>query len=156
MPDAVVMTPQGLAALREQLEQLENVERPLIVERIKTAREWGDLKENAEYHDAKNSQAMLERKITMLRAKLNDAVAIEVDADSDTAMVGSTVTVTNESNGKEMTYTLVGSAEADASAGLLSVESPVGEALVGTKVGEVAIVETPRGEQRFKVTAVGA
>lgn len=155
MPDAVVMTPQGLAALREELERLENVERPQIIERIKTAREWGDLKENAEYHDAKNAQALLERKITLLRAKLDDAVAVEVDANSDRAMVGSTVTVTNESNGKEVTYTLVGSAEADAAIGLLSVESPVGEALVGSKVGEIAVVETPRGEQRLKVTAVG-
>lgn len=154
MAEANAMTEVGLEALRKEVEELESTGRNEIAARIKTAREWGDLKENAEYHDAKNSQAMLERKITLLRAKLDHAVVVENAGSDGKVAFGSTVQVIDEETGKSATYTLVGEAEASAAEGKISAESPVGRALQGHKPGEVAVIETPRGERRLKVEKV--
>jgi transcription elongation factor GreA len=152
--DANVITAEGLAALKANLAELEGEGRRDIASRIKTAREWGDLKENSEYHDAKNEQAHLETKIARLRERISRAVVVEDEHSSgDVVSFGSTVTVRDEA-GKEQTWTIVSSHEAQASAGRLSAESPVARALTGRRAGEQAIVETPRGRRTFSVVTV--
>jgi transcription elongation factor GreA len=147
------ITAEGLDALRTELEELETTGREQIAAQIKTAREWGDLKENAEYHAAKEAQAHLETRILRLREKLLSAEVVEVKL-SDQASFGSTVEVEDEQTGKTMTYTLVSSTEASPSDGRLSMESPVAGAILGRRAGDVAVVQTPRGERRMKVVSV--
>ena len=150
----VVMTAEALGALKAELEALEGEGRREIAERIKTAREWGDLKENSEYHDAKNDQARLETKILELRDKLVNAEVVEASSGSDEVGFGSRVELRDESSGREVSYTLVSTVEADASTGRLSFDSPVAQALVGARVGDTVAVATPRGERRLVVTAI--
>jgi transcription elongation factor GreA len=154
-PNAI--TAEGLERLRAEVEELETTGRHEGAERIRIAREWGDLKENAEYHDAKNSLALLERRITVLREKLDNAVVVDAaPADGDVVGFGSKVEVVDETSGRTSEYTLVGSTEADLSAGLLSAESPVARALFGAREGDVIAVPAPRGERQLRVTRVGA
>jgi transcription elongation factor GreA len=148
------ITAEGLDALRAELEELETTGREQIAAQIKTAREWGDLKENAEYHAAKEAQAHLETKILRLREKLLGAEVVEVQG-GDEVSFGSTVEVKDEGTGNTVKYTLVSSTEASPSEGKLSMDSPVAGALLGRRAGEVALVQTPRGERRFKVVSVG-
>jgi transcription elongation factor GreA len=148
------ITAEGLDALRAELEELETTGREQIAAQIKTAREWGDLKENAEYHAAKEAQAHLETKILRLREKLLGAEVVEVQG-GDEVSFGSTVEVKDEGTGATVKYTLVSSTEASPSEGKLSMDSPVAGALLGRRAGEVALVQTPRGERRFKVVSVG-
>ncbi len=131
MSEPTVMTAEGLRALRAELAVLESDGRRDIAQRIKTAREWGDLKENAEYHDAKNAQAMLETRIAVLNDQIRTAAVTEPDAGSETVAFGSAVTVRDDATGRETTYTIVSSRDADAAKGLLSVQSPVATALRG-------------------------
>jgi transcription elongation factor GreA len=145
------ITAEGLASLKAEIEELEGPGRERMAKRIKAARELGDLKENAEYHIAKEDQAHLETRIKRLRAKLGSAVVVEVDEDADTFAFGRTAEVLDEESGKTHTWTLVGSAEADASSGRLSAEAPVGLALRDRHVGEAVRVETPRGERVFRI-----
>jgi transcription elongation factor GreA len=148
------ITPEGLEALRAEVEEMETTGRREGAERIRIAREWGDLKENAEYHDAKNSLALLERRITILRERLDKAVVIEPVA-GDVVAFGSTVEVRDEKVGKTSEYKLVGATEADLTKGLLSAESPVAGALIGRRAGDVVKVPTPRGSRELRVTRVG-
>jgi transcription elongation factor GreA len=150
------ITPEGLEALKAEIAHLENVERPAIAERIKTAREWGDLKENAEYHDAKNSQAFLETRIKSLNERLRGATVVEPDTAGAAGEVGfgATVELRDEEAGKTVTYRIVGSTEASLADGKLSVESPVAQALMGSREGAVVAVPTPRGERRYTVLSV--
>ena len=152
----IVMTAEGLKALQAELEQLETVARRQIADRIKTAREWGDLKENSEYHDAKNDQAHLETKILRLREQLLAAEVREVETQTDVVGFGSSVEVEDGKSGKQQTYTLVSAHEADPPAGKLSIDSPMGKALMGTKVGGVARFETPRGIRELKILTITA
>ena len=147
------MTAEGLEALRAEIAELEGPARRAIAEEIKTARGFGDLKENAEYHEAKNAQARLETKILQLRQRLGDARVVEA-AHGDVVGFGSTVELEDEATGKRVTYTLVAGHEASAGEGKLSAESPMATALDGLKSGDVAVVRTPRGERRLKVIAV--
>jgi len=148
---------EGLERLRAEVEELETTGRREGAERIRIAREWGDLKENAEYHDAKNSLALLERRITVLRERLDNAVVVDTDAGADGAVAfGSTVEVVDESTGRPAEYTLVGEAEADVGKGLLSADSPVGRALIGKRVGDVVSVPTPRGSRELRVARLGS
>jgi transcription elongation factor GreA len=147
------ITAEGLDALRAELEELETSGREQIAAQIKTAREWGDLKENAEYHAAKEAQAHLETKILRLREKLLGAEVVEVQGGDEVGF-GSTVEVEDEKTGKTLTYTLVSSTEASPGEGKLSMDSPVAGALIGKSAGQVARVQTPRGERRFKVVSV--
>jgi transcription elongation factor GreA len=147
------MTAEDLEALRTELEELEGSGREQIAAQIKTAREWGDLKENAEYHAAKEAQAHLETRILRLREKLLSAEVVKIEK-TDQAGFGSVVSVEDESNGKSLTYTLVSSREAAPGEGKLSMDSPVAHALIGRRAGDVAVVQTPRGERRFKVVSV--
>jgi transcription elongation factor GreA len=150
------ITPEGLEALKAELEQLETEGRREMAARILAARELGDLKENAEYHIAKEDQAHLETRIKRLQQRLREARVVEAPTgDSDTVLFGSTVTVVDEESGRESTYTIVGPTEADMAAGKLSAESPVAQALMGTKVGKVAVVTTPRGKRRLTVQKLG-
>ncbi len=156
MADRTPVTPEGLVALREELEQLETQGRRDVAERIKTAREWGDLKENAEYHAAKEDQAHLETRIARLTEQLRGAVEVEAPPpDSGEVAFGSTVEFRDETSGKTQTFTLVGSHEASPSEGKLSSESPIAKALVGHRVGDTVTVALPRGERRLAIITVG-
>jgi transcription elongation factor GreA len=154
MPDdAYEMTADGLASLEAEIERLETEERGRIAEEIKTARGHGDLKENAEYHAAKEAQGHLETRILALRHQLTNAMVVEVSG-GDVVAFGSVVTVLDEGTGKETTYSLVAAMEADAAAGRLSVESPVARALRDKSVGDVATVDTPRGQRRLRIVSL--
>src|SRR3954471_3900995 len=126
LSDSVVITAEGLAALQAEPEQLETVARREIAERIKTAREWGDLKENAEYHDAKNDQAHLETKILRIREQLLAAEVREVETQTEVVGFGSTVEV-EDTGGRRTTYTLVSAPEAAPAEGKVSIDSPIGK-----------------------------
>ena len=156
LSEPVVMTAEGLRALQSELEHLETVKRREIAERIKTAREWGDLKENSEYHDAKNDQAHLETKILRLREQLLAAEVREVETQTEVVGFGSCVEIEDAKSGKQQVYTLVSAHEADPPAGKLSIDSPMGKALVGTKVGDTATLETPRGLRELKILGISA
>jgi transcription elongation factor GreA len=149
------MSKSALAEIKAELERLESAERSAIAEQIKTAREFGDLKENAEYHAAKESAALLEAKIVQLQGAIRDAVIVEAsDPVEDGAGYGSTVELQDEEADRKLTYTLVASHEADAGKGLLSMGSPVARALVGARVGETRTIQTPKGERHLKVRAI--
>jgi len=146
------ITAEGIEALREEIAELEGPRRVAMAARIKVAREEGDLKENAEYHIAKEDQAHLETRIKRLRERLKNAVVVEVDAAAaDSFAFGRTAEVLDEAGDKVNTWTLVGSTEADLAAGRLSAESPIGRALMNAEVGKPVEVETPRGKRTFVV-----
>lgn len=154
MPDAggEPITAAGIEELRAELVQLEGPARQEMAARIKVARELGDLKENADYHIAKEDQAHLETRIKRLQERLRNAVVVEVDEDAaDSFAFGRTAEVLDESKGESAEWTLVGSTEADLAQGRLSAESPIGRALLDAPVGATVSVETPRGERSFKV-----
>src|SRR4051794_26750903 len=150
----VLLTPEGLDKLKEEIEHLSTVKRREVAERIKEAREFGDISENSEYDDAKNEQAMLEARIASLEEKLRSASVIDAsELDSDVVRVGSLVSVKDEGSGKSLKYTIVGSTEANPSENKLSNESPVGKALLGRKKGDTAKVQLPNGKNReLKIT----
>lgn len=148
------ITQEGIESLEAEIKELEGPARDQMAERIKAARELGDLKENAEYHIAKDDQAHLETKIKRLRERLRTAVVVEADESStgDTFAFGKTAEIEEVGAGKTHTWTLVGSTEADMSAGKLSAESPVGKALRNVAVGESVDVETPGGTRCYRVS----
>ena len=149
---SVTLTAEGAERMRSELSELTEVKRPEVIARIRTAKEHGDLKENAEYHAAREEQSFLEGRIQALEARLRTAVITEAPAAGEGADIGSTLTV--EADGLESVYMLVGSAEADPKAGRLSVVSPVGRALVGARAGDEVAVETPRGQAMYRVLKV--
>jgi transcription elongation factor GreA len=149
------ITREGLAALRAEIAHLESEGRAAMAVRIKAARELGDLKENAEYHIAKDDQAHLETKIKRLTQRLRAARVVDGTADPEIVGFGSTVLVVDESSGKRHEFTLVGPTEADLKTGRLSSESPVARALVGARAGDTVSVQTPGGERRYLVERVG-
>jgi transcription elongation factor GreA len=153
-PDGEAITPAGLAALEAELEELETVGRRAMAARILAARELGDLKENAEYHIAKDDQAHLETRIKRLRQRLRNAVVVEIDEDEASFAFGRTAEVLDESSGKLHTWTIVGATEANVANGKLSAESPVAKALLGRAPGESVDVQTPRGPRRYTVKRV--
>jgi transcription elongation factor GreA len=149
-----LITADGLRQLESELGALENDGRREIAERIKTAREWGDLKENSEYHDAKNDQAHLETKIARLRERIADAVLVEEDAPTGGVVgLGSTVVV-RDGEGAEETWRIVSSHDAAPREGRLSVESPVATALLGRAPGDELSVTLPRGTRALTVLSV--
>jgi transcription elongation factor GreA len=154
MPKDVILTPEGLANLKAELDELTTRRRREVAARIKEAREFGDISENAEYDDAKNEQAMLEARIASLEDKLRSATVIDAsDLGTDIVGVGSVVHVKDEA-GKSVKYTIVGSAEASPTEMKLSNESPVGKALLGHKRGEEITISTPKGKRRLKITKI--
>ena len=158
MPKEVILTPAGLEELKTKIEHLSTERRREVADRIREAREFGDISENSEYDDAKNEQMMLEKQIAELEEKLRSATVIdEGQVPTDIVSVGTFVHVKDQQSGKSLKYKIVGSAEADPSNGLLSNESPVGKALVGHKRGQVVSVPVPRGPEReLKITKIDA
>jgi transcription elongation factor GreA len=148
------ITPEGLAALDAELATLETDARREMADRLRTARAWGDLKENAEYHDAKNAQAHLETRIQRLRELRRNAVVVEPAAGAGQVGLGVAVTVRDLSSGRESTHTIVSTAESDPAAGKLGIDSPLGRALAGAKPGDEVVFEAPRGERRLAIVSL--
>jgi transcription elongation factor GreA len=155
MPKDVILTPDGLQNLKDELEELSTTKRREVAARIKEAREFGDISENSEYDDAKNEQAMLEQRIAQLEERLRSATVIDAsDLDTDVVRVGSSVNVKDEDTGASSKFLIVGSAEAKPPE-RLSNESPVGKALMGRKKGDVVDVVLPNGKKRqLKITKI--
>ena len=152
----VILTEEGLKQLTDELNHLSTVKREEVAERIRQAREFGDITENSEYDDAKNEQALLEGRIALLQEKLRRArVVKESEIDTDKVSVGSTVTLKDKDSGEKRVYTLVGSAEADPTNARLSNESPVGQAILGKKVGDKVTVPVPVGAINYEIVAIG-
>jgi transcription elongation factor GreA len=156
MPRDTVLTPEGLEELKARIEHLRGDRRREVAERIKEAREFGDIAENSEYDDAKNEQAMLEKQISDLEEKLRNARVInEKDVDTGVVSVGATVHVKDQKTDKSTKFKIVGSAEANPAEARLSNESPVGRALLGHKRGDTVTVPVPRGPARkLKITKI--
>jgi len=158
MPREVVLTRGGYEKLKAEIDLLRTDKRREVAERIKEAREFGDISENAEYDHAKNEQAMLEARIATLEEKLRSASIVDDSKlEKNIVSVGSHVRVKDQKSGKLAAYRIVGSAEADPSDNKLSNESPVGRALIGHKRGDVVTVAVPRGPSRkLKITKIEA
>jgi transcription elongation factor GreA len=157
MPREVILTPEGLEELKLKIERLSTERRREVAERIRAAREFGDIAENAEYDDAKNEQAMLEKQIADLEDKLRSATVIDTPASGDMVTVGVTVHVKDQKTGKSQKFKIVGSAEANPADSKLSNESPVGRALMGRKRNEEVSVPVPKGAARkLKITKIEA
>jgi transcription elongation factor GreA len=142
----------GLEKLHAELDEMTNVRRPEIAQRIHDAKEHGDLSENAEYEDAKNEQAFVEGRIQTLEAMIKNAQLIDEHHSTDHVQIGSTVKVTGEDGEEE--FTIVGSAEAKPAAGKISNESPVGRALLGRKKGDKVVVKVPAGDFTYKILGI--
>jgi transcription elongation factor GreA len=145
------ITAAGIEELEAELAELEGPRRIEMAERIRVARELGDLKENADYHTAKDDQSLMETRIKRLQARLRNAVVVEASEGGDIFAFGRTAEVLDESKDEAVTWTLVGSTEANLAEGKLSAESPIGQALMDAAVGTTVAVETPRGSKTFKV-----
>lgn len=152
--DDLLMTRADYEKLEREIGELETSARSEMAERIKAARELGDLKENAEYHDAKDAQAILETRILRLRDQLTRAQVVEADGGGDAVAFGSEVEVADRDSGRRTTYTLVSAVDADAAAGRLSLESPVAQALVGARTGDVVEIPTPKGTRTLEVISI--
>jgi len=152
----VPMTLAGETALREELQQLKTVERPRIVQAIAEAREHGDLKENAEYHAAREQQGFCEGRIQEIESKLSEAQVIDITTIPYTGKVifGTTVTIINCDTDEELTYRIVGEDEADVKSGLISVTSPIARGLVGKSEGDDVTIRTPGGDVDYEIDKV--
>jgi transcription elongation factor GreA len=150
-----ILTESGRRKLEEELEHLKGTKRKEVAERIRQAKEYGDLFENAEYDDAKNEQAFVEGRILLLEQMLRNARVIDSNAADGTAVaVGSTVRVRDVAAGDEISYTIVGTAEADPMRDMISNESPVGQALIGRKKGETVTVRVPAGTLKYTILEI--
>jgi len=152
MSDVAYYTVEGLKKVRDELEQLEHVERPRVTKEIADARDKGDLSENAEYHAAKEEQSLLEFKIAQMKNTLSKARLIdESQLDASKVLALSIVKIKNIDNNMEFEYTLVADAISDLSKGKLSVNSPIGKGLLGLKVGDIAEIQVPNGKMKFEI-----
>ena len=157
MAKEVILTKEGYEKLKQEIEYLSTEKRREVAERIRTAREFGDIAENSEYDDAKNEQALVEHRIALLEERLLSARVIEKkDVAKDVVSVGSRVKLRDMGAGKTVEYRIVGSAEANPAESKLSNESPVGRAILGKKKGEVVEVTAPRGALKFKILDIKA
>ncbi len=152
----VPITVEGADALRDELKHLKNIERPRITKAIAEARAHGDLKENAEYHAAKEEQGLSEARIRDIEAKLSNAQIIDVTSlpQSDKVIFGATVVLYDTETEKEVRYRIVGEDEADITKGLLSVASPIARAIIGKRESDEVEVQTPGGQKEFEVLEV--
>lgn len=152
----VPMTVPGEAALRAELEDLKKVQRPRIVEAIAEARAHGDLKENAEYHAAREQQSFTEGRIQEIEGKLSHAQVIDVSKipEGDKVIFGVTVTIINLDSDASVTYTIVGDDESDIKQSKISYQSPIARALIGKEIGDVVVVKTPSGEVEYEIDNV--
>lgn len=149
-----LLTREGYEKHEKEFEYLKTVKRKEIAEKIKEARSFGDLSENAEYDEAKNEQAQVEERIALLDHMLNNAKIIEENGNSKEVTVGSSIVLKDPETGEEMEYTIVGSAESDPLKGRISNESPVGAAVLGHAVGDEIEVETPGGTVTYQLTEI--
>lgn len=147
-----VLTPEGLEKLEKELKQLKSVDRPAVIKRIADARELGDLSENADYHDAREQQSFIEGRIKDIEEIIRNSDVVAGGGEKGTVQLGSEVTV--ETGGNKFNYEIVGSNEADPLEGKISLESPVGAALMGRKVGDKVTAETPNGGVEYKIIEV--
>lgn len=154
MTEKIYMTQKGYDKAKDRLNLLKTQKRPEITEKIKNARGFGDLTENAEYDAARNEQAMIEGEILELEAKLKIAEIIIECQDKETVTIGCRVQVYDEEFKETIEYEVVGTAEADARQNRISNESPFGKGLIGKKVGETAVISAPKGQIRLKVLAI--
>ena len=156
MNSKVPLTKSGADNLNIELRELKSVRRPKVIQAIAEAREHGDLKENAEYHAAREEQGFIEGRVKDIEGKLSNAQIIDVTIMKDTGRVifGTTVVVYDEEADKEITYQIVGEDEADIKEGKISYSSPVAMALIGKEVDDVAIVKAPNGEKELEIVAV--
>jgi transcription elongation factor GreA len=153
----VILTAQGYKKLSQEIEYLQNEKRREVAERIRVAREFGDIAENAEYDDAKNEQAMLEHRIAQLEERLLSArVITKKEISKDSVSVGATVRLRDIAANKTVEYHIVGSTEANPAENKLSNESPVGKAIMGRKKGDTVEVAAPRGALKFKILEIKA
>ncbi|MCF8568245.1 transcription elongation factor GreA [Alicyclobacillus tolerans] len=151
----VLLTPEGLKKLEEELEHLKSVKRREVADRIKLAISYGDISENSEYEDAKNEQAFIEGRILTLEKMLRNARIIQEDeVNTDIVSIGSTVLLKDLEFDEDVSYTIVGSAEADPASNKISNESPVGRSLLGKAVGSVVDVAVPAGTIQFKILSI--
>lgn len=152
----IPITVNGADKLRDELKHLKFVQRPRIVKAISEARAHGDLKENAEYHAAKEEQGFVEGRIKEIEGKLSNAQIIDVTQLGETGRVvfGATVDLIDEDSGEKSTYQIVGEDEADISAGLISIQSPIARALISKEDGDTVVVQTPGGEKTFEILEV--
>ena len=152
MVERIPMSRTGHQRLREELEHLQRVERPAVVRAIETAREHGDLRENAEYHAAKEKQGFIEGRIMELKDKLGRCEVIDcTQVSCERAVFGTVVTLVDLETDEELVYQLLGPEEADVDRGSISVVSPIGQALLGKEVGDEVAVNTPNGRREFEV-----
>ncbi len=157
MEREVILTQEGFDKLQEEIEYLTTHKRREVAERIKTAREFGDISENSEYDDAKNEQAHVESRILQLEHQLRNARVVDShDVDTGSVSIGAKVTVRTTADRKTRAFALVGSAEADPMQDRVSNESPLGKALVGRKKGDKVTVSTPRGPVEYQVVKIEA
>lgn len=155
MSQVTYYTEEGLKKLKDELHDLESVQRPAISQQIAEARDKGDLSENAEYDAAKEAQGLLEAKIAKLKEVISNARIIDdSEIDDSKVYILSTVRIKNVNNGAEMQYTLVAENEADLKLKKISVESPIGKGLLGKAVGEIADIQTPNGVMKFEVVEI--
>lgn len=155
MSDMIPMTRDGYNKIKAEIDRLENEEMPKIVKRLAEARAEGDLKENAEYHGARESQGMLQAKINQLRGKLAHATIIDPSQmPKDKVAFGATVVVKDLDYGDEEEYTLVGAGEEDYDTGKILITSPVGQGLLSKKVGERAEIPVPRGTLKYEIVSI--
>jgi len=154
--NTVPITEKGAENLREELRRLKSTERPRIIQAIAEARAHGDLKENAEYHAAKEEQGFVEGRIRDIDGKLSNCQIIDVTRFGTTGKVifGATVDLLDEDDGRELTYRIVGEDEADISAGLISVSSPTARAMIAKEEGDIAVVDAPGGQKSYEIVAV--
>ncbi len=151
----VLLSPEGLKKIENELEHLKSVRRREVAERIKLARQFGDINENSEYDDAKNEQAFIEGRIITLEKILRNArVITDSGESSDQVNIGTTVKMTDLGTGESFQYTIVGSAEADPARQRISNESPVGKALLGQKCGSIVAVSAPLGVVNYRIDAI--
>jgi len=152
----VILTAEGLKKLQDEIDYLSTTKRDEVAQRIKEAREFGDISENSEYDDAKNEQAMLEHRINQLQEKLHRARVVKTsEIGTDRVQLGTTVTLKDLEDEEVCSYQLVGSAEADPIAGRVSNESPLGQSIIGHKPGDVVMVPAPGGPRRFEILDIG-
>src|SRR5512143_1872189 len=153
MPEPTYLTAEGAEKIKKELEELKGPRRLELSKRLRSAIQMGDLSENADYHKAKEDQAFLEGRIQELEYKLRYAVIIDKNGNRDEVGIGSHVTI-QEGDGPEETYHVVGAQEADPRNGRISNESPIGQAIMGHKVGDVVEAQTPGGKLRFKILKI--
>ena len=152
----IPMTDEGEAALRIELEKLKKEDRPTVIQAIAEAREHGDLKENAEYHAAREQQGFIEGRIQDIESKLSLCQVVDISQmpEDDRVIFGSTVTIINTETDEELKYRIVGDDEADVKAGMISYQSPIARALISKEIGDVVNVHTPGGEVEYEIDDV--